>query len=127
MKSRPTQFGVRENAASLRRHAPRLTVDPLPSTSEVLSKDLQHRHATPVFASLLTDPDKSMIAMQLEVATGGEPGDGAGTFSAPATVVTAKESRQVLLTPEPFVSADDAAQFLCVKRRFLLELARRGA
>lgn len=30
------------------------------------------------------------------------------------------------LTPEPFVSADQAAQFLCVKRRFLLELARRG-
>jgi hypothetical protein len=28
--------------------------------------------------------------------------------------------------PAPFVSADEAAQFLCVKRRFLLELARRG-
>ncbi len=27
---------------------------------------------------------------------------------------------------EPFVSADEAAQFLCVKRRHLLELARRG-
>jgi len=32
----------------------------------------------------------------------------------------------VAVTPEPFVSADEAAQFLCVKRRFLLELARRG-
>ena len=30
------------------------------------------------------------------------------------------------ITPEPFVSADEAAQFLCVKRRYLLELARRG-
>lgn len=30
------------------------------------------------------------------------------------------------VTPEPFVSADEAARFLCVKRRFLLELARRG-
>jgi len=30
------------------------------------------------------------------------------------------------ITPEPFVSADEAAQFLCVKRRFLLELARKG-
>ena len=29
-------------------------------------------------------------------------------------------------TPEPFVSADEAARFLCVKRRYLLELARRG-
>src|SRR4029077_20908177 len=27
---------------------------------------------------------------------------------------------------EPFVSADEAAHFLCVKRRYLLELARRG-
>ena len=30
------------------------------------------------------------------------------------------------VTPEPFVSADEAAQFLSVKRRYLLELARRG-
>jgi len=93
--------------------------------SEALSRDLQHRHPTPVFASLPNDPDKSIITMQLEVATGGEP-EIVGSFSAPATVVTAKESRQVLLTPEPFASADEAAQFLCVKRRYLLELARRG-
>jgi hypothetical protein len=32
----------------------------------------------------------------------------------------------VSVTPEPFVSADQAAHFLCVKRRYLLELARRG-
>lgn len=29
-------------------------------------------------------------------------------------------------TPEPFVSAQEAAQLLSVKRRYLLELARRG-
>jgi len=68
----------------------------------------------------------SIITMPLEGATGGETGDSAETFSAPTAVITAKESRQVLLTPEPFVSADEAAQFLCVKRRYLLELARRG-
>jgi len=28
--------------------------------------------------------------------------------------------------PEPFVSADEAARFLSVKRRYLLELARKG-
>lgn len=32
----------------------------------------------------------------------------------------------VSIAPEPFVSADEAARFLCVKRRYLLELARRG-
>jgi hypothetical protein len=30
------------------------------------------------------------------------------------------------MTPEPFVSADEAAEFLSVKRRYLLALARRG-
>ena len=30
------------------------------------------------------------------------------------------------VTPEPFVSADEAAKFLSVKRPFLLSLARRG-
>ncbi len=30
------------------------------------------------------------------------------------------------LAPEPFVSADEAARFLSVKRRYVLELARRG-
>jgi len=97
MKSRPTQFGVRENTASSRRHASRLTVDSLPS-----------------------------ISMPLEAATGGEREDSAETFSAHATDITAKELRQVPLTLEPFVSADEAAQFLCVKRRYLLELSRRG-
>ena len=30
------------------------------------------------------------------------------------------------MTPEPFVSADTAAQFLSITRRHLLELARKG-
>jgi hypothetical protein len=30
------------------------------------------------------------------------------------------------MNPEPFVSADEAAQFLAVKRRYLLVLARKG-
>ena len=30
------------------------------------------------------------------------------------------------MTPEPFVSAEQAAQFLSIKRRYLLALARRG-
>ena len=64
--------------------------------------------------------------MPLEAATRGETGGSAETFSSPATVITAKESRQVTVAPEPFVSAQEAAQFLSVKRRYLLELARRG-
>jgi hypothetical protein len=30
------------------------------------------------------------------------------------------------LAPEPFVSAEEAANFLAIKRRYLLALARRG-
>ena len=127
MKSRPTQFGMRENTASSRRHASRLAVDSLPSKSaEAIPRSSQHRQPTPVWTYRASESDMSIITTPLEAATGGERGDSAGTFSAPPAVITAKESRQVLLTPEPFVSADEAAQFLCVKRRYLLELARKG-
>jgi hypothetical protein len=126
MKTRPTQFGVRENTASSRLHAPRLTVDSFPSMSEALPRGLQHRQPARVLASRASEPDNSIITMPLEAATGGEGEDSAEPFSATATVITAKESRQVPVTPEPFVAAEEAAQFLCVKRRYLLELARRG-
>jgi hypothetical protein len=63
--------------------------------------------------------------MPQEAATGGKRGGSAETILAPATL-TAHEARRAPVTPEPFVSADEAAQFLCVKRRYLLELARRG-
>jgi hypothetical protein len=39
---------------------------------------------------------------------------------------SSRAAASIPMTPEPFVSAEQAAQFLCVKRRFLLELARRG-
>jgi hypothetical protein len=39
---------------------------------------------------------------------------------------TAPDRKGVLSKPEPFVSAEEAAHFLGVKRRFLLSLARRG-
>ena len=126
MKTRSTQFGVRENTASSRRHASRLTVDSLPAMSEARPRPLQYRQPTPVLASRACEPDESITSMPLDAATGGETGDSAEAFSAPATVITAKESRQVSLPPEPFVSSNEAAQFLCVKRRYLLELARRG-
>jgi hypothetical protein len=126
MKSRPIQFGVRENTASSRRHASRLTVDTLSLMSDAAPRGLQHRQPTRVLASRASKPDNRIIPTPQEAATGGKKGDSAATSSAPATVITAHESRRAPVTPESFVSADQAAQFLCVKRRFLLELARRG-
>ena len=52
-----------------------------------------------------------------------------GTPSCPRERVEddrALRNESLTITPEPFVSANEAAQFLCVKRRYLLELARRG-
>ena len=126
MKSRLTQFGVRENTASSRRHASRLTVDSLPLMSDAAPRGLQHRQPTRVLASRASEPDNPIITMPLEAATGGKRGDSAETISASATVITANESRRAPVTPERFVSADEVAQFLCVKRHYLLELARRG-
>jgi len=127
MKSHSTQSGVRENTASSKQHAPRLAVNSLPSMSEALPSSLQHRQPTPALASGANEPDKPIITMSLEAATGEEGGNSAEAFSTRATVVTAtRESRRLPLMPEPFVSADEAAKFLCVKRRYLLELARRG-
>src|SRR5713226_2067269 len=113
MKSRPTQFGARENTAPSRRHASRLAVDSLPSKSEAIPRGSQHRQPTPVSTYRASESNMSIITMPLEGATGGQTGDSAEALSAPTAVITAKESRQVLLTPEPFVSADEAAQFLC--------------
>jgi hypothetical protein len=126
MKSRPTQFDLREHTASPRQHASRLAVDSLASKSEAIRRGSQPRQRTPVSTHQASESDTSIITMPPEAATRGETGDSAETFSSPTAVIIAKESRQVLLTPEPFVSADEAAQFLCVKRRYLLELARRG-
>ena len=126
MKDGLTQLDMRENTASSRRHASCLEVDSLPSMSNVLPKDLQHRPPTPFVTSLTTETDKSFIAIPLEATIGGEKRDSPEVFSAPATALSAKKSRQMPVMLEPFVSADEAAQFLCVRRRHLLELARRG-
>jgi hypothetical protein len=37
-----------------------------------------------------------------------------------------KRKEKITLIQEPFVSADEAAKFLGIKRRFLLSLARKG-
>jgi predicted transcriptional regulator len=126
MKDAPTQPDMRENTASSRRHASRRSVNSSPSISQTIPKGLQHRPPRSLSASPTTETDNVIITTPLQAATGGETGDSAETYSVPATTITAEESRHVPVTPEQFVSADDAAQFLCVKRRYLLELARRG-
>jgi len=71
MKSRPTQFGVREHTASLRWHASRLAVDSLPSLSEILPRDSQHRASALVLASGPSERPESVTTDPLDAATGG--------------------------------------------------------
>ena len=50
-----------------------------------------------------------------------------GTLNAMYIAVVSKQRKEKMtLNQEPFVSADEAAKFLGIKRRFLLSLARRG-
>ena len=110
MKSRPTQFGVRENTASSRRHAPRLAVDSLPSLSETLARSSQHR------LPIVTRPP--------DAATGEERRDSVEALSAPATDISTKGPRQVF---EPLIGCEVAAKLLGnIHVKTLQRYARRG-
>lgn len=126
MNRRPTQFGVRESTASSRQHDSRLTAHSLPLIPDVAPRDLRDRQTTRVLASRASKTDNPIVTMSLEAVTRGQRGDGAESISATEAVITANELRRAPMAPEPFVSAEEAARFLCVKRRYLLELARRG-
>jgi excisionase family DNA binding protein len=59
--------------------------------------------------SRASEPGESVTTTPLDAATGGEKGDTVETFSAPATVIAANESRQVF---EPLIGCEDAAKLL---------------
>jgi len=126
MKDALTQLDMRENTASSRRHASRPAVDSPRSISKPLPRAFQYRLQTPVLASDASDPDRSINITPPEVATDEEREKSGETLPSRTAVMTAEGSKQVPETPEPFVSADEAAQFLSVKRRYLLELSRGG-
>ena len=126
MKEARTQLGIRKNTASSRRQVSHPTVDSLPSMSEPQLRASQHRHISPIGGFPAISRDESITSIPLGAARREVWGDHSDTFSAPTTLFTSTELRHVQETPEPFVSSDQAARFLCVKRRYLLELARRG-
>ena len=124
MKSRPTQFGVRENTASSRQHASRLAVDSLPPLSEILSRDSKDRAPTPVLASGPSEGRESVTTNPLDAATGRERKSGEEILSAPATVSSANVSRQVF---EPLIGCEAAARLLgSIHVKTLQRYARRG-
>jgi excisionase family DNA binding protein len=117
MKSRPTQFGVREYTASPRQHASRLAVDSLPSMSEILPRDSQHRASTPVLASRASVRPEPVTTDPRDAAT-------VEVLSAPATVSASNASRQIF---EPLIGSEAAAKMLGdIHVKTLQRYARRG-
>jgi excisionase family DNA binding protein len=124
MKSRSTQFGVREHTASPRQHASRLAVDSLPSLSEILPRDSKHRPSTPILAPRPSERCESVTTEPLDAATGGESESGEEVLCAPATVSAVNESRQVF---EPLIGCEAAAKLLGnIHVKTLQRYARRG-
>src|SRR5260370_36584781 len=109
MKSRPTQFGVREHTASPRQHASRLAADSLPSLSEILPRDSQLRASAPVFAFRPSERPESVTTDPLDAATGGGRESGEEVLSVPATPSATNESRQAF---EPLIGSESASQRL---------------
>jgi excisionase family DNA binding protein len=73
MKTRPTQFGVRENTASSRQHAPRPAIDPLSSPHATIISNSQLQELEPAFSSPTGDdtfdaPPKSALLTVQQVA-----------------------------------------------------------
>jgi len=124
MKSHPTQFGVREHTASPRQHASRLAVDSLPSLSEILPRDSQHRASAPVLASRPSERPESVTTDPLDAATGGGRESGEEVLSVPATPSATNESRQAF---EPLIGSEAAAKLLGnIHVKTLQRYARRG-
>jgi len=71
MKPRPTQFGTRENTASLRRHASRFTGDSH-STGICIKENLERRQPLAKRENLVATTDNSLQAAAEPAATGGE-------------------------------------------------------
>jgi excisionase family DNA binding protein len=106
MESRPTQFGVRENTASSRRHEPRFVMsDTQPESSE--------RPTTPQVFRPSTEQAPARTA------------SGATVEEKLGNVQTGFVRPQVQVA-EHYVGAAEAAKFLSITRRTLLQMARDG-
>lgn len=74
MKTPPTQFGVRENTASPRRHDLRPATDVHSNVVRTEQKDFSTRISPPEDESHATDPETDLHAAPQRAATGGREG-----------------------------------------------------
>jgi hypothetical protein len=81
MKSRPTQFGVREHTASPRQHASRLAVGTPVNIVYLAEKSLETQPTSPRNACSVKDSEKRLHAASQDEPTGEHARDGGAIFS----------------------------------------------
>jgi excisionase family DNA binding protein len=72
MKLRPTKFGVRENTASPRLHAPRLAVDTRSSIAHLAEANLETQLTSPHNARSAKGSENSLHTVSQDGTTGGD-------------------------------------------------------
>jgi hypothetical protein len=106
MKSRPTQFGARENTASSRQHASRLTMP-----------DIQSQSSEPPLPARRSDSSAGQALLRPKNGTTVKE-----TIIGPQTCIEPPQKQAV----EHYVGAAEAAQFLFLHPRTLTQMARQG-
>jgi excisionase family DNA binding protein len=117
MKTRPTQFGVRENTASSRQHAPRRLANRSIPQSDPLSRSKQQDKS----AQELFHPFKESFELSLTEPDHGATGGGdSGTTT---TGLVGDGKRSVVERP---LTCEEAAAFVRVHPRTVKRMARAG-
>ncbi len=117
MKLRPTQFGVRENTASSRQHASRLRVEPH-SNAVCIEEQSPDKQSLSSQSDLPAKGfDNPRHAASQPAASGGERG---GSAEAVARALIRAQAT------EHYVNATEAAKFLSIHPRTLMQMARYG-
>jgi excisionase family DNA binding protein len=117
MKSRPTQFGVRENTASSRQHAPRRVVNRSILQSDPLFGSEKQDKST----QQPTPPFKETFELSLTETIQGATGGGDSGTTTPELVGDGKR-----LVVERPLTCEEAAAFVRVHPKTVKRMARKG-
>jgi excisionase family DNA binding protein len=117
MKLRPTQFGVRENTASPRQHAPRRVMNASVLQSDPLFGTEQQDKGTRELTSPIKETFELSLAEPDQGATGGEE-------SGPTTSGSLGDGKRAVV--ERPLTCEEAAAFVRVHPRTVKRMARSG-
>jgi excisionase family DNA binding protein len=125
MKLRSTQFGVRENTASPKQHAPRLAEDSIASSPKTLLRSSHHGDLSTSPAFITTEEEDTLIAKPLDAATGRESEEGSNDSNPQPRKQVISVGRAP--TFELLVGCDEAARLLGnIHVKTLQRYARQG-